>query len=328
MDRLELVKNYNRINKSYTKILVYHLGGDSGFFSEYNNMILAMLYCLNNKIQFKLYSDNSSFFEKGWGDFYLPFCDEISESFHKKINMRYPRPSWSEVLKTKDINVFIWKMKSCFYRLVSPYYKRKYGFNYYTYELWNEIRDRKNEDRKYVIPELGIDGDLQSACSQLIYMTWAYNQQTEKEVEGILKQIELPVNYQSCHIRGGDKFLEQTLFPVQSYIDKIRENSISVNDIFVLTDDYRIIEYIQSHYPMLHLYTLCGKEEKGYFHSNFVTTSKSNQRFALLKLFASVDVLCRSCYFIGTFSSNPGMYVGMRSPDIANGVDYEKWLIW
>jgi len=33
--------------------------------------------------------------------------------------------------------------------------------------------------------------------------------------------------------------------------------------------------------------------------------------------------------FIGTYSSNPGMYLGMRMPKNKTvGVDFDKWLIW
>ena len=40
------------------KRLVYNLGSEAGFFSEYNNMILAILYCLKHNINFVLYHTN------------------------------------------------------------------------------------------------------------------------------------------------------------------------------------------------------------------------------------------------------------------------------
>lgn len=50
------IDEYRRINKSFKRVLIFKIGLNSGFFSEYNNMILAMLYCLENRIQFKLSS--------------------------------------------------------------------------------------------------------------------------------------------------------------------------------------------------------------------------------------------------------------------------------
>ena len=43
--------------------MIYHIGIDAGFFTEYTYMLHAMLYCLQHKIQFKLYSDDANF---GW----------------------------------------------------------------------------------------------------------------------------------------------------------------------------------------------------------------------------------------------------------------------
>ena len=43
--------------------MIFHLGIDAGFFTEYTYMLHAMLYCLQHKIQFKLYSDDANF---GW----------------------------------------------------------------------------------------------------------------------------------------------------------------------------------------------------------------------------------------------------------------------
>lgn len=46
--------------------MIFHLGIDAGFFTEYTYMLHAMLYCLQHKIQFKLYSDDANFgWEKG-----------------------------------------------------------------------------------------------------------------------------------------------------------------------------------------------------------------------------------------------------------------------
>mgnify|MGYP007022378464 CR=1 FL=1 len=54
MNRLD-IETYRRINKSFTRKMVYHVGVDSGFFVEMNYMINAMLYCLSKDIQFQLY---------------------------------------------------------------------------------------------------------------------------------------------------------------------------------------------------------------------------------------------------------------------------------
>ena len=67
--------------------MIFHLGIDAGFFTEYTYMLHAMLYCLQHKIQFKLYSDDANFgWEKGWTDCFVPFCEEVHEAFHHTYN--------------------------------------------------------------------------------------------------------------------------------------------------------------------------------------------------------------------------------------------------
>ena len=64
-----LIHAYRRLNDSFSPEFVYHLGCEAGFFSEYNNMILGMLYCLRKRIRFSLYSSDANFaYLKGWTD--------------------------------------------------------------------------------------------------------------------------------------------------------------------------------------------------------------------------------------------------------------------
>ena len=80
---------YQKVNEKFESVLVFHVGESAGFFSEYNCMILVMLYCLQHKIQFKLYSRDANFgYEKGWTDFFESFCKEEDSRWHHWINMR------------------------------------------------------------------------------------------------------------------------------------------------------------------------------------------------------------------------------------------------
>ena len=67
MNPNDLATKYHLLNRSFKKTMIYHIGIDAGFFTEYTYMLHAMLYCLQHKIQFKLYSDDANFgWEKGW----------------------------------------------------------------------------------------------------------------------------------------------------------------------------------------------------------------------------------------------------------------------
>ena len=74
---------------------------------------------------------------------------------------------------------------------------------------------------------------------------------------------------------------------------------------------------------------MCAPEERGYFHQKFKKQSKEIIRAQHLRLFASMDILASSELFVGTFSSNPGMYLGMRMErDKTYSVDVPEWVIW
>ena len=61
MNPNDLATRYRLLNSSFKKTMIYHIGIDAGFFTEYTYMLHAILYCLQHKIQFKLYSDDANF---------------------------------------------------------------------------------------------------------------------------------------------------------------------------------------------------------------------------------------------------------------------------
>ena len=307
---MNLLENYTQLNNSFKKKLVFHLGVNAGFFSEYNNMILAMLYCIENKIQFSLYSGDANFaYNQGWTDYFLPFCEEDKNPFHAKYNFRY-----DSILKRLRPQVWLYWL-----------FNRN---TYLTFELLNVCRNRQLERKNYYIPELGINGDLQHACQVLINLTWRYNKETECTINSLISSLHIPEEYVGLHVRSGDKLIETELINVSKYIEEVQLHSKTQN-AFVLTDNYLIVEELQRQLKDWNIHTLCQEEERGYFHADFQQRGKDVIKEAHQKLFASVDILSRSTAFVGTFSSNPGMYMGMRmDKEQSFSVDIKDWQIW
>lgn len=315
MDTVSLRKEYLRVNKSFKKKLVFHLGFDAGFFSEYNNMILAMLYCYTNKIQFVLYSKDSNFgYNKGWSDYFLPFADEVEDSFHSKYNIRNYDFLISQFNRTDRFKIRTFKFLE--------------KIDFLTQDLWLDIRDKANETRIYNIPELDIyNCSLRETCQKFIDITWQYNPETKVIVENTIDDVVLPNNYLGMHIRRGDKHTEQNLFNISEYMEKA-ESYVEIRNLFILTDDYRVIIEIKQFYPQWSLYTFCKESEVGYEHKDFKAKDKLFIKSAYETLFASIDILSKSKCFIGSFSSNPGMFLGMKmDKDKSIGVDLD-WQIW
>lgn len=312
---MDLVDKYNHLNNSFQKKLIFRIGSSAGFFSEYNNMILAMLYCLQHKIKFALSSVNANFaYDKGWTDYFLPFCEEDTSAFHVQYNKRnYPElPVDFNTIEKFKIKLYKFRNKD----------------TYFTQDLWVKLRNREIESSHFCIPELGIDGDLRNACKTLIELTWRFNSKSTLLIRKKIESLNLPSKYIGLHLRGGDKYLEGDLFSIDTYINKAEQLS-DTNVFFVLTDDYRIFKSLENRYPLNKYSTFCEKDEHGYNFNELVQNEKNVIYKAHMNLFSSIEILKDSDYFIGTFSSNIGMFLGMiRDREKTVGVDFDDWQIW
>lgn len=321
----DLKRAYKKLNEKFKPVLVFHIGESAGFFSEYNCMILAMLYCLQHQIQFKLYSKDSNFgYEKGWCDYFEPFCSVTNNPIHRYMNMR--SYALKEKLHFSDFRFLKWQLKKRFFNWVIQKLKLFLPFTYCTQDIWDSLFDSKIMNRNYYIPELNINGNLVQACNILVKITWNFNSQTEIEIETIINKLNLPQSYISCQIRGGDKYLEEKILPVDVYIERFEENK-SINNIFVLTDDYAIVEQLERE-KRWNIITLCDKKDSGYVHTAFRKCNKSLKREKIIKLLSSVVCCSRSSRFVGTKTSNPSIFLSILKPDISESIDYQINLMY
>jgi hypothetical protein len=321
MNQAEWLSAYTKLNKSFKKKLVFRLGVEAGFFSEYNNMILAMLYCLKNRIQFEYYSDYTKYaFQDAWMDFFKPFGAEN----HHYINRYYStRP---DVLRDSREPALKKRIK---YKWIVAIYKTLFGVNYLTQDLWEFHRDRAFAETTFELPELGLPrASLLDVSQPLIAAMWQYNDQSALLVAELIATVNLPTQYISIHVRAGDKFMEAGMFDFSEYM-RPAENLSTIRHAFILTDDYTVMEQLRAQYPTWQFYTLCQPEERGYFHYEFLKQTPEYKYRQHLKLFASMDICAASTKFIGTYSSNPGMFMGMRvGEERCYCLDFPRWLIW
>lgn len=305
-----LVK-YRQINESFDKKLVFHLGSRSGFFSEYNNMILCMIHCLQENIQFQLYSrDLSIAVRNGWTDFFEPFCPETFNGLHQLFNCRFPRPTPQ------------FKLRKAF----ATFTKTLCGCNYLTYELWNQF-SRLNSVQSVFIPALDKKNSLRQTCRDLVNITWRFKPEIMDEIQQEIRKLKLPSSYLTVHIRAGDKIKEYKGCPVATYIEKL-ESVSDLHDVLVMTDDYRIFEQLKANYPSRNFYTLETPEQQGYQHRKNKRKNIAEKRAGTIRFFAGIELAANAKHFVGTYSSNIGAYLGMRmSPEQCHAVDFDQWRI-
>ncbi len=326
------------------KKLIFHIGCNAGFFSEYLGMIFAIAYCKINDISFSLYSKDANFgISKGWIDYFKPFCDETDDDFHSWMNRRIPFPSikqyvksfYKKIWKKQDIPSWFWDIFKPYMikqYFLEPYYKHKYGFNYYTFELWNSIHYEMNPALNYSILSKQINikdytGNLSELYKEIIRKTWRYNDSIQEKMAQLKSLLNLPEKYIGMHIRQGDKILENVIYSWKDYFDvlhsisPVKENSL---DIFMLTDDYTIIEEIRYEYPNFRIFTFCDENDRGYINSAFQEQTPEFKQLKLIKLFLSIDILCHSEIFVGVFNSSPDLFIEIVRDKPSYYVDFKK----
>lgn len=308
---MDIVSAYKHLNCSFERSLIFHAGIDAGFFAEYSYMVDAMLYCLQNDIQFKLYSSDANFgYRNGWDDYFLPFCEEVSESFHRTCNT-HAIPAWSKLvslsLKEKSLRLLKWKLKVTYRTAKGTRIAAR------TYGKGTLLTHQMHLDphRHFHIPALGIDGDYMHAFNKITDIVWHLNEPTAASCRAIVERLHLPERYIGCQIRGGDKVTEVNLLSPDYYVSIIRKETTE-RHVFLLTDDYRIFEYLQATYPDFHWYTLCSPEERGYVNSAFIRTESGKKQAQMIRFLASVQTLLHSARFIGSITTGPSLFVLKR----------------
>ena len=290
-------KKYNKINDSYKEVCIY-LGLGSGFFSEFNNLILAILYCLVNKIRFKLFFINGTGFpndkeNKGWQEFFMPFCNELIYNANSEFSGIFNFPK-------NEIEVLL------------PIMKEKYKIDYFGYmcsDIFNKMRSNDFRNSHFNIKELGIDGDLRHAFGIIAKNLFKFNEETKKEINKLVESLNLPKKYIGFYMRGGDKITEAELVEPEKYIDRLKEHS-EIKDIFISSDDYDIIKKLQDkHGNEYNIYTL-DKNKIGFHLYDFLSLSEEDKHNHHVKFLASMEILLNSELCFGTYTSNPSSFLG------------------
>ena len=304
--------SYRRVNEAFHRRMVYHVGVDCGFFVEMNYMVNAMLYCLAHHIRFQLYSENANFGTGvGWTEYFLPFCEEVHEPFHKKYNF-HRLPAWRRILKVcrqqKALGPLVWKLKSFPKTMMG----RLMAFGIYKAYV-QFAQDVSDPEQYYNIPELGINGSYYEAYGLLARMVWRLQPEI-LHYETIYKEkLALPSLYDGVHIRGGDKMMETTLISGKHIMEVLHPKTGAC--VFILTDDYRQYQELQANYPNIRLLTLCRPEERGYLHKAFSHKSPQSRQEAIIRLIISVDLLFGSRSFVGSITTGPSVFVMKQRVD-------------
>ena len=304
---MDIVERYKELNESYHRKLIHHFGTGNGFYSELNSLLFSTLFCLQNKLRLELYSKDATFtFGNGWTEYFESFCPEFKNDFiGKRISRDY-------INNHRDKHIcYLYKI---------------FTGNDILNDIYWYCRSGWFEHSHYCIPELGIDGDIRQAMKVIIPIVYRFNSKYNYIINKFIQDLHLPDEYIGLHVRAGDKVTERDLIKPQDYLEKAKNYSDCTN-IFIATDDYRIFEQLRDDNPDYTFYTSTSPEDMGNDTDIFFASSPENIKRNLVEMFASINLFLNSKLFIGTYSSNPGLFVGMLNDERMVGMDYDKWLI-
>lgn len=296
----EQVAIYNKINNSFKSKLIFHVGFDSGFYSEVDCMMECMLYCYLNKIKFVLYADDANFAGgHGWNEFFDSFCPENHHWLNAKVNRRTVGGKFPGYK---------------FYILVALLKLRTFT-KYLTQDLFLKVISDENRNTHVVWEEFNINGKIANEFAKLAPMVLHYNEKTLKEIADKISEAGLPEHYHSIQFRGGDKGTEfVNLMDMDAVIDKMEQKNINIENLFVFSDDYRAVERIMKRRPDWNIYTLTGKEERGYYNADFQKSDWDEKRRNMIKLFAMVEICINSDLHLGCEQTNANTYIKNVKP--------------
>ena len=299
-------KEYRRINESFEKRMIFHVGFGGGLYSELNSMMEFMLFCYQNHIRFELYADDANFSKpggNGWEELFEPFCPISHDPLNQKANYR-PTDYLSQIRPHR-----LWTRRHYYPRKL----KRNTGADYLTQDIWCMcISDAFKKSRiKWEL--FGMDGVCEMEFAKLSSVAICPKPEIRQKMDALIAGLHLPKHYISMQVRGGDKYLEyDKLVEADAFIEKVETLGLSHMPLFIFTDDYRNVTYLREKRPEWKLMTLTGEDERGYYNNEFNKQDWEFRKANLIKLLAIIEVCVKADLHIGSNQSCVDMYLRSR----------------
>ena len=156
------------------------------------------------------------------------------------------------------------------------------------------------------MPALGLGEDYWENMQTLARLLWTFNAQASQAVAAYRAARQPHSAYNAVHVRRGDKKDEAGIHDLQVYVDAIRRLNSDIHQIFVSTDDIRIIDPLRN--ALGPDYDVQSNSESdvatGYDQTEFNSAPISLRRERTLRFFADLEVMFLADHFIGASTSN------------------------
>lgn len=291
-----------------------------GFGSEINNLLYSINYAKHNNIKLGVVSSFWNFkYEQGLNDYFIieeykdskiSFLLSIYEKFLEPLANFYKEPKFSYLAiqglkffqSSKDNKVIFKENLLSFFFLKT---KNLLGIKYdLMIETFHKIRkfnfDQRNLDREA----------FNLKINEILVDFWKLTPEISKEIEEKKRKLNLESieNYATFHIRRGDKVAQATMedrvYKVEEYIEKLNYLNSSIKTIFLMTDDYKVFLELKDVAPNFNIYTLSNPISTGHDQRTFNKNTAEKKRQLGIDLLTELEIARKSEIFIGSRGSN------------------------
>lgn len=289
------------------KYFIY-LFTDRGFGSEILTLGISIILSDSVNLKFKMCSIYSNItYRLGWGDYFEPFCEEITDPILRKTF-----EFWGHDFKSQ-YKKFVYKINVYWFL----------GFDFVCmHDLWERIWSKDFNKGVYNSFNLKLNNTTSvESMSIVLNSIWRPKNFILKEVEEFVSNHKLfPGTFISLHVRRGDKIhgslKEADIVDINLFINYITLNLNTFRKILLITDDYSCYEELKAKIPSSEIICSADKAERGYYNSAF-NNMPSDYRFNKIKNLITQIELCRlSDFFLGTYSTNLSRLIAVLRNDI------------
>lgn len=188
--------------------------------------------------------------------------------------------------------------------IIIPFWK-----NYNTGEITQYLNMKSAENQwglQYFYEYLKED---RFVYQEFLEQLFVYNSYTQAYIKDTIKSLNLPDTYMATHFRLGDK-LSQHGFNINTMFEAFekiyRKHCPTHENLFVMTDEYKVITRFKETYPWLNIYTLCPENYEG--DPQKIRTT-DNMRL----LVAEIEIVKEADFFIPCMSSLSHLMCVMRN---------------
>lgn len=261
-------------------------------------MIFAMLFCMENKLQFVMTDKNANFASYSnapWEEFFEPFCVINRDKIHARYNQR------NKITRKNK------KLKIALYKLL-------HGVKYFTQDIFYKVYP-DYYDKEIILDKLDIKGNTFEVIKPFAEMVWTFKPSIKEKMQNVLKEMHLPSKYAAIQMRRGDKVTiwGTITASAQQYMEELKKLT-DIKDVLLLCDDYDDVKYLMDNYPEYRFYTICKPDEHGYCNDTFQALEPEKKKERFIELFATVDAMLRADLFLGTSIANPQLFLKMIMP--------------